>query len=215
MDDISLRQDVLDELEFEPSLDAAHIGVAVEDGVVTLSGHVSSYAQKIAAEKAIQRVHGVRAVAEELQVRYPNDKKVADDEIAQRALAIIAWDATVPDNQVKVKVEKGWVTLSGEVGWQYQRSAAEQAVRKLSGVRGVTNLLAVRPQIEASDVRRHIEGALKRSAEVEAEGIRVQVEGGKVKLTGRVQNWHERNVVERAAWAVPGVHSVDDQLVIA
>lgn len=215
MDDISLRQDVLDELEFEPSLDAAHIGVAVEDGVVTLSGHVSSYAQKIAAEKAIQRVHGVRAVAEELQVRYPNDKKVADDEIAQRALAIIAWDATVPDNQVKVKVEKGWVTLSGEVGWQYQRGAAEQAVRKLSGVRGVTNLLAVRPQIEASDVRRHIEGALKRSAEVEAEGIRVQVEGGKVKLTGRVQNWHERNVVERAAWAVPGVHSVDDQLVIA
>lgn len=214
MDDISLRQDVLDELEFEPSLDAAHIGVAVEKGVVTLTGHVSSYAQKIAAEKAVQRVQGVRGVAEELQVRYPNDKKVADDEVAQRALAIIAWDATVPDDQVRVKVEKGWVTLSGEVGWQYQRASAEQAVRKLSGVRGVTNLLGVRPQIEASDIRRHIEGALKRSAEVEAEGIRIDVEGGKVKLSGKVQNWHERNVVERAAWAVPGVHSVDDRLVI-
>lgn len=214
MDDISLRQDVLDELEFEPSLDAAHIGVAVEKGVVTLTGHVSSYAQKIAAEKAVQRVQGVRGVAEELQVRYPNDKKVADDEIAQRALAIIAWDATVPDDQVRVKVEKGWVTLSGDVGWQYQRASAEQAVRKLSGVRGVTNLLGVRPQIEASDIRRHIEGALKRSAEVEAEGIRIDVEGGKVKLSGKVQNWHERNVVERAAWAVPGVHSVDDRLVI-
>ncbi len=214
MDDISLRQDVLDELEFEPSLDAAHIGVAVEKGVVTLTGHVTSYAQKIAAEKAVQRVQGVRGVAEELQVRYPNDKKVADDEVAQRALAIIAWDATVPDDQVRVKVEKGWVTLSGEVGWQYQRASAEQAVRKLSGVRGVTNLLTVRPQIEASDIRRHIEGALKRSAEVEAEGIRIDVEGGKVKLSGKVQNWHERNVVERAAWAVPGVHSVDDRLVI-
>lgn len=214
MDDISLREDILDELSFEPSLDAANIGVTVERGVVTLSGHVGSYAEKIAAEKAVQRVRGVRAVAEEIEVRYPNDKKLADDEIAQRALAIIGWDATVPDERIKVKVEKGWVTLSGEVQWQYQRSAAEQAVRKLSGVRGVTNLISVRAPLDVGDIRSHIEGALKRSAEVEAHAIRVGVEGGKVTLEGRVNTWHERNVVERAAWAVPGVSAVEDRLSI-
>ena len=214
MDDISLREDILDELCFEPSLDAANIGVTVERGVVTLSGHVGSYAEKIAAEKAVQRVRGVRAVAEEIEVRYPNDKKLADDEIAQRALAIIGWDATVPDERIKVKVEKGWVTLSGEVQWQYQRSAAKQAVRKLSGVRGVTNLIGVRAPLDVGDIRSHIEGALKRGAEVEAHAIRVGVEGGKVTLEGRVNTWHERNVVERAAWAVPGVSAVEDRLSI-
>lgn len=214
MSDISLREDILDELEFEPSLDAANIGVAVEKGVVTLTGHVASYAEKIAAEKAVQRVQGVRAVAEEIEVRYPNDKKLADDEIAQRALAILAWDATVPTDKVHVVVEKGWITLSGELEWQYQRAAAEKAVRKLSGVRGVSNLLTIQPHLDAANIRHHIEAALKRNAEVEANGIRVEVSGSKVMLDGRVQTWHERDMVERAAWAVPGVTVVDDHLTI-
>lgn len=214
MNDISLRQDILDELEFEPSLDAANIGVAVDKGVVTLTGHVSSYAEKIIAEKAVQRVKGVRAVAEEIEVRYPNDKKLADDEIAQRALAIIAWDATVPADKVRVMVEKGWITLSGEVEWQYQRAAAEKAVRKLSGVRGVSNLLTIRPHLDAANIKHHIEGALKRNAEVEANAIRVQVLGSTITLDGQVQTWHERDMVERAAWAVPGVTAVDDRLTI-
>ena len=136
MSDISLRQDILDELEFEPSVNAAHIGVAVEKGVATLTGHVSSYAEKVAAEHAAQRVKGVRGIAEEIEVRYPDAKKTADDEIAKRALSIIGWDTTIPDDRLMVKVQNGWITLSGEVAWNYQRSGAEDAVRKLSGVFG-------------------------------------------------------------------------------
>ena len=214
MNDLSLRQDILDELDFEPSLDAANIGVAVEDGVVTLTGHVGSYAEKIAAEKVVQRVKGVRAIAEEIEVRYPSDKKLADDEIAHRAVSIISWDATVPEGRIRVKVEKGWVTMSGEVEWQFQRSAAEKAVRKLSGVRGVTNLVTIRPHLDASNVKQHIDNALKRNAEVEANAIRVSVTGGKVTIEGNVDTWHERNMVERAAWGVPGVTSVEDHLKI-
>ena len=214
MSDISLRQNILDELEFEPSIDAADIGVAVEDGVVTLTGHVGSYAQKIAAEQAVLRVKGVRAIAEKIEVRYPNDKKTADDEIAKRALSIIAWDTTVPDDRIQVKVEHGWVTLSGQVEWFFQKNAAESAVRKLSGVIGVNNRITVLPHVQAGNIRQRIEDALKRNAELEAEGIRVLVSGGKVTLEGKVNAWRERSVAERAAWAVPGVTSVEDHLAI-
>jgi len=215
MSDKALRQDILDGLEFEPSIDAAHIGVAVADGVVTLTGYVGSYAEKTMAEHVVRRVKGVRAIAEEIEVRFPARKRTADDEIAKRALAIIAWDTTVPNEELQVKVQHGWITLSGEVEWHFQRTAAEYAVRKLSGVVGVTNLISVRPQIDAEDVKQRIENALKRSAEIEADTIRIAVTGSKVTLEGKVNAWHEREVAERAAWAAPGVSAVEDRLTVA
>ncbi|MBF9232653.1 BON domain-containing protein [Microvirga alba] len=215
MDDKILRQLVLDELDYEPSIDAAHIGVAVEKGVVTLSGHVGSYAEKVAVEHAVQRTKGVRAVAEEIEVRYPTDKKTSDDEIAKRALNILAWDARVPDDAVQVKVQKGWITLTGHVEWQYQRLAAESAIRKLSGVVGVANMIEIKPRVQAPDVEKKILEALKRSAEIEADSVKVTVKDDKVVLDGKVHDWYERVVIERAAWSAPGVKAVEDRLVVA
>ena len=214
MSDMSLRQNVLDELEFNPAVDATKIGVAIDKGVVILSGHVGSYAEKIAAERIVQRVKGVRGVAQEIEVRYPNENRNADDEIAQRAAKILEWDSTVPPGKIKVKVEKGWITLSGEAEWQFQRQAAEAAVRKLSGVSGVMNMITVRPRVDAVNVKHRIEDALKRSAELQADAIRVAVAGGRVTLEGKVRAWRERNVAEQAAWAAPGVVAVEDRLTI-
>ena len=215
MDAKQLRQNVLDELQFEPSIDAANIGVAVDGGVVTLTGHVASYAQKIAAEQAVRRVEGVRAIAQEIAVRYPNDKKTSDDEIAKRALNILGWYAMIPQDTVKVTVQKGLVILTGEVIWQYQRKAAEDAIHKLSGVTGVINRISLKPTVSATDFRMKIEGALARHAQIEAEAIKVNVrDGNKVSLEGKVDSWEEREAVENAAWAVAGVESVDDRLTI-
>jgi osmotically-inducible protein OsmY len=215
MSDISLRQNIVDELEFEPSVDAANIGVAVDDGIATLTGHVSSYFEKVTVERVVQRVKGVRGIAEEIEVRFPGAKKTADDEIAKRALNIIDWDVTIPDDKVKIKVQNGWITLSGEVDWNYQKLGAENAVRKLSGVSGVSNLITVRPRVNTFDVKLRIDDALRRSAEIEATSVRVNVSGAKVTLEGRVHSWHERSVAERAAWASPGVGSVEDRLVVS
>jgi osmotically-inducible protein OsmY len=212
MDDKALRQFIIDELEFEPSIDSANIGVAVENGVVTLTGHVGSYAEKVAAEDAVQRIKGVRALAEEIEVRYPFQKKAADDQIAERAVNIIAWSAMVPDEAVKVKVEHGWVTLEGTVDWQYQSRAAEDAVRRLTGVVGVRNVIKVTPRVQPTDVKAKILAALKRDAELEADAIHIDVRGDKVVLEGRVKAWYERGVAERAAWSAPGVTSVEDKL---
>jgi len=210
-----LRQYVIDELDFDPSFDSANVGVAVENGVVTLTGHVGSYAEKIAAEKAAQRVKGVHAVAQEIEVRYPEQKKTADDQIAERAVAIIGWDAMVPVDAVMVKVQKGWVTLTGNVEWQYQRTAAESAIRRLSGVIGVTNLIEVKPRIQPQNIKAKIMEALKRNAELEADSIRVTVKDDKVTLEGTVKAWFERGIAERAAWSAPGVKSVEDRLSIS
>jgi osmotically-inducible protein OsmY len=210
-----LRQYVIDELDFDPSFDSANVGVAVENGVVTLTGHVGSYAEKIAAEKAAQRVKGVHAVAQEIEVRYPEQKKTADDQIAERAVAIIGWDAMVPVDAVMVKVQKGWVTLTGNVEWQYQRTAAESAIRRLSGVIGVTNLIEMKPRIQPQNIKAKIMEALKRNAELEADAIRVTVKDDKVTLEGRVKAWFERGIAERAAWSAPGVKSVEDRLSIS
>lgn len=214
MTDRNLHQAVLDEFEWDPSFNAAHIGVAVEDGIVTLSGHVASYAEKVAAERAAKRVAGVRGVAQEIEVRYPSDKKTADDQIAKRALDMLSWDTTIPEDKISVTVQKGWVTLSGEVNWGYQRSQAENAVRRLSGVTGVTNIIAVKTAVRATDVKERIEKALKRNAEVESNSIRVSVTGGKVVLEGKVKAWYERDLVERTAWAAPGVTAVEDRISI-
>jgi osmotically-inducible protein OsmY len=203
---------VLDELEFEPSLDAAAIGVAVNDGVVTLMGHVATYAEKLAAERAAKRVSGVRAVAQEITVRFPSEKKLSDDEIAKRALNLLRWDVLVPDN-VKVTVENGLVTVTGEVDWYFQKSAAESALQKLSGVTGVLNKIKLKlPVAKVSDIKSKIENALKRHAEVEAEAISVTVSNGKVTLTGKVDSWDEKQAVETAAWSTPGVQTVEDHL---
>jgi len=216
MDDKQLRQNILDELEFEPSINSVNIGVVVEDGVVTLTGHVSSYAEKLAAERAVRRIKGVRAIAQEIEVRYPSDKKTADDEIAKRALSVIEWHAMIPRDAVKVTVQKGWVTLAGEVNWQYQKKSAEDAVRKLSGVTGVINSISLKATVSVSDIKRKIEGALARHAHVEADGIRVNVQdGNKVMIEGRVDSWEEREAIEDAAWSVAGVQAVDDRLTIA
>jgi osmotically-inducible protein OsmY len=214
MDDKTLRQFIIDELDFEPSIDAANIGVAVEKGVVTLTGYVANYGEKIAAERTVQRVKGVRAIAQEIEVRFSNQPKRSDDEIAQRALDILKWSVQVPAESIQVKVEQGWITLTGAVEWQYQKQAAESAIRKLRGIRGVSNAIEIKPLVAASDVHRKIMDSLKRNAEVEADSIRVVVDNGKVILEGKVKAWYERNLAERAAWSAPGVKEVEDRLSI-
>lgn len=213
MIDKDLRRDVLDELDFDPGLDAANIGVAVRDGVVTLTGHVGSYAEKVEAERAARRVRGVRAIAQEIEVRYAEDKKVEDDQIASRALAIIDWSVHLPKQAIQVRVAGGWITLTGAVPWQYQKAAAEAAVRKLSGVQGVTNLIGVEPEVQPTLVKDRILEAFKRTALFEADAIKVSVKGDTVVLEGAVTAWAEREAAERAAWSVPGVRSVEDRIV--
>lgn len=156
MNDKQLKQGVIDELEFDPRIDATNIGVAVDDGVVTLTGHVSSYAEKSAAERVTRRVKGVHAVAQEIEVRYPSDKQTADDQIASRALSVLQWNTTIPQDAVQVTVQKGLVTLNGQVSWQYQKNAAENAIRQLSGVTGVINDISLKATAIAPDVKRRI-----------------------------------------------------------
>ena len=183
--------------------------------MVTLTGHVRTYMEKVRAERVVQRVKDVHGVAEELEVRYPSDKKTSDDEIAKRALNIISWDTSIPADKVQVKVEGGWITLSGQVEWYYQKVSAESAVRRISGVKGVSNMLTIEPRVQPSDIKGRIENALKRKAGVEASKIRVSVTDGKVTLDGNVNAWFERTAAEDAAWAAPGVTSVVDHIHIA
>ena len=212
--DLELRQDVLDELEFEPSVNAAHIGVTANRGVVTLTGFVTSYAEKTMAERAARRVKGVKAIAEEIEVRLPSDTKRADDEIAARAIDILKWQVGVPADRIKVKVEKGVVTLTGDVDWQFQKTEADHVVHKLSGVADVVNQIRVASPVHAFEVKEKIEKALQRSAELEASRITVETEGGRVILKGKVHAWYERDIAERAAWSAPGVTEVQDRLTI-
>lgn len=213
--DLALRADIEAELEFEPSLTAAGIGVAVKDGVATLTGHVPSFFEKLAAERATGRVKGIRAIAEELEVRLPFNVQHDDQEIARRALNILEWGTFPSVKAEHVKVEKGWVTLSGEVTWQYQKESATAAIRRLAGVTGVSNLITIRPRVTPGDVHDRISKAYKRNAELESAGIRVSVEGGKVSLSGKVRAWDDRRAAENAAWAIPSVTQVVDDLIVA
>ena len=213
--DAELQRDVLNELEWEPSVNAAHIGVSVKDGVVTLSGHVPSYAERYGAELAARRVYGVRAVANELEVKLPGDSKRTDEDIAMDAVRALQSNLHVPRDAVKVTVRDGWVTLEGEVEWQYQRDAAENAVRYLPGVVGISNLIAVKPRVTPAEIKAKIEEALKRSAEMDARRVAVDVRDGAVVLEGSVRSWAERAEAERAAWAAPGVRRVEDHIVVA
>ncbi|HKT20350.1 MAG TPA: BON domain-containing protein [Stellaceae bacterium] len=214
-DELKLQQRVIDELEFEPAVNAAHIGVSVRGGVVTLTGHVESFAEKFAAERAARRVKGVTGVAQEIEVRLAEDKKTADDEIAQRAVKLLEWDVAVPSDAIAVKVEHGIVTLAGTVDWGFQRAEAEYDVRKLGGVKGVVNLIAIRPKVRAEEVRSRLNAAFERNADLEAKHLTIDVIDGKVVLAGKVASWAEREAAERAAWSVPGVTAVDDRISIA
>lgn len=212
--DIDLRQDVLDELEWEPSIDAAAIGVAVSDGVVTLTGYVESYAEQRRAEEIVMRVEGVRGVAEELEVKLPGSRKRSDSDIAQVAADAISWHVLLPEGRIKVRVEDGHVTLIGEVDWEYERRSAERAVRDLVGVKKVSNTLTIRERPTPDQVQHKIESALERAVARDARNIKVKVDGSEVTLEGQVQSFFERREAVRAAWRASGVTKVTDRIKI-
>jgi osmotically-inducible protein OsmY len=212
--DLQLQQDVLDELEFEPSVNAAHIGVSVHRGVVTLGGFVESYAEKAAAERAAGRVKGVKAIADEIEVRLPIDRKRSDDEIASRAIDILKWQVGFPAERIRIKVEKGVVTLTGDVEWQFQKTEAGEAVHKLTGVVGVINQIRVSSPVQAAEVKDTIQKALHRNTDIEAARITVETDGGRVILGGTVRASYEREIAERAAWSTPGVVEVLDRIAV-
>jgi osmotically-inducible protein OsmY len=210
--DAQLKKDVLAELEWDAAVDAAHVGVTVKDGVVTLAGHLDSFAEKYATERAVQRVSGVKGVALELDVRPASGAKRTDADIAAAVESALRWHALVPEDRIRVVVEKGWVTLSGEVDWDFQRTHALKAVRPLTGVVGVSNEIGVKPQVTPANVTARIQAALERQAEREARNIEVIVSGHTVTLKGQVHSWAERTAAQGAAWSAPGITQVVNQL---
>jgi len=209
---MNLKDEVLDELKWEPSVNEAEIGVVVKDGVVTLLGTVETWAEKAAAEEATQRVSGVTAVANELQIKLPSRLERTDADIADAAVHALREHVFLPRDVVKIAVDRGWISMKGEVDWQYQRTSAAQALRHLPGVKGITNDLTVRPQVSPSDVKRKIAAALERNALLDAERITVEVEGGRVTLRGTVGSLAEKSEAAWAAWAAPGVSKVENDL---
>jgi osmotically-inducible protein OsmY len=213
--DKDLQIDVRDELRWEPGVNETEIGVTVKDGVVTLEGTVDSFAEKWAAERAVKRLPGVKALAVELEVKLPDSSKRTDADIAAAAEDALKWDVLIPCDRMKVTVENGFLTLEGEVDWEFQRSAAQQTVQYLTGVKGVANEITVKPKVVApTDVKHKIEAALRRNAILDAQHIKVQADGSKVTLSGNVHSWAELDEAERAAWSGPGVKEVKNLIAI-
>lgn len=213
LNDNQLQRAVTEELTWEPSVEAAHIGVTAKDGVVTLSGHVDTYLAKSVAEKAAQRVKGVKAVAEEIEVKLPFESRRTDDEIAAAALNRLDWDVEVPDDTIRITVQNGWVTLTGEVEWHYQQVAAKRDVRSLLGVVGVSDQTTIKPRVSESDISAHIRNALHRSW-FSPDTIHVSAIGGQVHLTGTTRTWYDRQLAGSTAWAAPGATGVLNDITI-
>ena len=210
--DEEIQKDVLAELKWDARIQPNEIGVSVKDGIVTLTGWVDSYLKKWSAEDVAHRVDGVKGIANDIEVKLATER--TDPDIAAAAVHALEWDAFVPSDKVQVTVSKGWVTLRGEVEWQYQREDAERVVRRLAGVKGVTNLITVKPRVTAPELKKKIEDALVRNAEIDANKITVEVQGSKAILKGSVRAWAEREEAERVAWSAPGIASVENRITL-
>lgn len=211
-DDRQLQHDVLQELAADPSVNAEKIGVSVSGAIVSLSGKVESFYEKWQAEKAAQRVLGVQGLTVAIDVAIPSNRQRTDEDIARSAQTVLGWNAALPKDSVKVMVENGWVTLRGELGWNFQREIAEKAVSELIGVKGVTNQIDLKPHVSGVHVKDKIDEAIKRQAVIDAQKISVKVDGGKVTLEGTVSNWAERDVIKHAVWSIAGVQSLVDKM---